>query len=477
MNRALALAALLAATAGCAVGPEYHRPEVPLPQANRYADVDDKVPEASLGDLAWWEAFRDPALQGLIREAQAGNSDLKIAASRVAQASAFARVTGADLWPQLGASAGASYGRSSRELSPGAVAGDSWSVGLGLSWELDLWGRVRSARDAALAELRASEAVRQGTQVSLVAAVAQAYLELRTLDLELEITRASTEARRGSYEYFANRARGGLGNDLEVNQARADYASAQAGLPSTERAIALKEHQLCLLLGRPPGPIARGATLLGTPMPPQLPAGLPASLLSRRPDVRAAEERAVAAVAQVRVAAASRLPSLSLNGSLALDALSPGSLFGADALAASVGAGLFAPLFQGGRLVAAQDAARANAEAAAEAWRQAVLGALRDVADAAVSKKTLAEVRKAQEVQVASTREAERLARLRLEGGVSSYLEVLDAQRQSYSAEISLARTQRDEILSVVQLYRALGGGWKEETPADRPAAAPPQAP
>ncbi len=201
---------------------------------------------------------------------------------------------------------------------------------------------------------------------------------------------------------------------------------------------------------------------------------MPASLLSRRPDVRAAEAQAEAAVARVRVAAASRLPSLSLNGSLALDALSPGTLFGADALAASVGAGLFAPIFQGGRLVATQDAARAAAEGAAEAWRQSVLGALRDVADAAVSIKALAQVRKAQEVQVASSREAERLARLRLEGGVSSYLEVLDAQRQSYSAEISLARTQRDEILSVVQLYRALGGGWKEEAPADRPVAAPP---
>ena len=473
MNRALALAALLAGTAACTVGPEYRRPDVPLPESSRFADVDPKVKEASLGDLAWWEAFRDPVLQGLIREAQAGNSDLKIAATRVAQAGALARAAGADLWPQLGASAGATYGRASRELSPGAVAGDQWSVGLGLSWELDLWGRVRSARDASLAELRASEAVRQGTQVSLVAAVAQAYLELRALDLELEITRASTEARRGSYEYFANRTSGGLGNDLEVNQARADYASAQASLPSTERSIALKEHQLCVLLGRPPGPIERGAALLGTPLPPQLPAGVPASLLSRRPDVRAAEAQAEAAVARVRVAAASRLPSLSLNGSVALDALSPGTLFGADALAASVGAGLFAPIFQGGPLVATQDAARAAAEGAAEAWRQSVLGALRDVADAAVSIKTLAQVRKAQEVQVASSREAERLARLRLEGGVSSYLEVLDAQRQSYSAEISLARTQRDEILSVVQLYRALGGGWKEETTADRPAAVP----
>jgi multidrug efflux system outer membrane protein len=483
MTRATALAALLLA-AGCAVGPAYRRPDVAVPPALPSVDQDPKKPEASLGDLAWWEAFRDPALQALVREALTNSPDIRVAAARVAQAAALGRVAGADTWPQLNAFGNASYGRESLEVNPLAVKGDRYTVGLGLSWEIDFWGRVRSSRDAATAEFRASEADQQGARVSLVAAVAQAYVELRALDLALEITRASAETRRQSFEYFANRAMGGVGNDLEVNQARADWASVLANIPATEQAIALKEHQICVLLGRPPGPVARGAALTSQPIPPALPAGVPADLLRRRPDLRSLEEQVVAAVARTRVARANRFPTLSLTGSVAFDALSGKSLFGADAVAWSVGGGIFAPIFQGGRLAGIEDAARAGADVAAEVWRQAVVNALREVADAAVSRRLLAEVRKAQEMQVVSTHDAEKIARVRLEGGVSTYLEVLDAQRQSFSAAIALVQTQRDEVLSIVQLYRALGGGWQGEPqgapaspPPPPPAGAPPPAP
>jgi outer membrane protein, multidrug efflux system len=471
ITRLAALAVVL--LAGCKVGPEYRQPALAVPEAIRNADVAPSNKELSLGDLAWWDAFRDPVLQDLVREALTNSPDIKVAAARIAQANAQARVLGADLYPQVNLTASGSYGRESLEVNPFAQKGDRWTGAVGVSWELDLWGRVRSAKDVGLADLRASEAAQLGARVSLVAAVAQAYVELRALDLELEVTTSTAQTRRESFEYFSNRALGGVGNDLEVNQARADWASTLAQIPATQQSIAQKEHQISLLLGRVPGPIARGAALRAQPLPPELPTGVPAALLRRRPDLRELEEQVASAVARIRVAKANRFPTLTLGGSIGLDALSTKDLFSANAVAASVGGGLLLPLFQGGRLAATQDAAEANADATAELWRQGVLNALREVADAAVAYKRLGEVRKAQEMQVTSTRDAEMIAKVRLEGGVSTYLEVLDAQRQSFTAAIALVQTQRDEVLSVVQLYRALGGGWQEQS---GPNAPPPMA-
>ncbi|MGC3998220.1 MAG: TolC family protein [Anaeromyxobacter sp.] len=253
MNRLLALAAL-AGLAGCVVGPAYKRPDLQLPETHRFGEQSQQAPEASLADLKWWEIVRDPVLQQLIREALAGNPDLKVASTRVVQSAALARAAGAELWPRLDAFGNVSYGRESLQVNPLAETGDRYGLGVGLSWELDLWGKVRSAREASLADLRASEGFRDAARASLVAAVAQAYIELRALDLQLDITRAAAEARRGSLELVENRARGGVGNDLEMNQARADWANAEAAIPATERAIALQEHRLCILLGRTPGP-------------------------------------------------------------------------------------------------------------------------------------------------------------------------------------------------------------------------------
>jgi multidrug efflux system outer membrane protein len=457
----LSLAVLL--LAGCSVGPAYQRPTAPASDAFRYADVKEA---ASIADLPWWQLFKDPTLEGLIRKALEQNQDLALAAARVQESRAVARGAAGPLWPQVGVSASGAYGQPSKRTTPGATAGGDWGLDAAVSWELDLWGRVRSSRDQAEALAIASEEDRRGVVLALVSGVAQAYLELRSLDLQLQVAQANGVLRKNTVDLFEAKARGGVASDLEVEQARADQAVTAAAVPATERLIALKENELSVLLGRAPGPIERGLDLVATPLPPALPAGVPASLLERRPDLRSAEQVAIAATAGARVATADRFPRLSLAGVLGLGAPSLSSLFTADALRWSVGGGLFAPIFQGGQLKANQDAAVARVDQAAAGWRQAVLLALREVSDAAVGVKKFAAVREQNEIEVKATTSAARLAMLRYEGGVSSYLEVLDAQRRQFSSETSLVESRRSELVSVVQLYRSLGGGWQEAAPA-----------
>jgi multidrug efflux system outer membrane protein len=450
---------LVLAGAACTVGPKYHRPSVPAPAEYRTVEL---APEegASVGDLPWWEVYGDPALQLLIQEALQNNQDLALAAARVLEAGALVGVSKADLWPQLSAQAQASRGRESREVVPGAPTQNLFSGSLTVSWELDVWGRVRNARDAALADLLATEESRRGVVIGLVASVVSAYWQLRELDLELEIARRNTESRQGTVDLFETRLRGGLGNELELNLAVADLSVTAAAIPDTERQIAFAEHQLCVLLGRPPGPIERGG-----PLPagvPELPLGVPASLLQRRPDLVAAEQAIVAATKRVGVAVADRLPRIALFGSVSLDSVEASELFTSDAGAWSIAGNLFAPLFQGGRLAALEDAARARLEQSVAGYRSTVLVALREVSDASVGYRTLQGVIAQLRRQVDATTAAERLARMRYEGGVANYLEVLDAQRQSYDAQLSHARTQLQQQLYGVQLYRALGGGWQE---------------
>jgi multidrug efflux system outer membrane protein len=457
---------LVVALAACAVGPSYHRPELPIRETYRV-----EVPAqqgATIADLPWWEVYRDPVLQQLLREALQNNQDLALAAARVQEAGAFVGISKADLWPQLAAQLDASWGRSSLEVFPGSLVPNGGATGrftaaLGLSWELDIWGRVRNSRDAALADLLSTEEGRRSVVLGLVASVASTYWQLRELDLELEIAQRNTAARQGTVDLFQQRSSGGVGNDLEVNQGQADLAVTAAAIPDTERQIALVEHQLCVLLARPPGPIERGEAL-PTEVAPELPVGVPAALLQRRPDLVAAEQSLIAATHRVGVAVADRLPKLSLVGSVGLDSSSLGNLFKADAATWSIGGSLLAPIFQGGRLAALEDAARARMEQAVAAYRSAVLVALREVTDAAVSYRKMEAVLVQVQLEVKATAAAERLARMRYDGGVASYLEVLDSQRQSYGAELSLARAQLARLLYAVQLYRALGGGWQQPT-------------
>jgi multidrug efflux system outer membrane protein len=456
-------ALLVLSVAGCRVGPSYRRPDLPVPEAYR-ADIPPEQ-AASIADLPWWEMHRDPVLQGLIREAIQNNQDLALAAARVVEAGALVGVSRADLFPQLAAQADAARGRPSREILPGAETDDRFGLSLGLTWELDIWGRIRNAADAARADLLATEEGRRAVVLGLVASVASSYLQLRELDLELEIAQRNTVSRQGTVELFRARADGGVGNDLELNQARADLAVTAAAIPDTERQIALVEHQLCVLLARPPGPIERGDALPDAAGP-ILPSGVPAALLQRRPDLLAAEQSLVAATHRVGVARADRLPRLALTGSVGLDSLDAGTLFTGDAAAWSIGASLFAPLFQGGRLASLEEAARARMEGSIAAYRSAVLTALREVSDAAVGYRKLEAVLAEVDRQVEATVAAERLARMRYEGGVADYLEVLDSQRQSYGAELTQARTRLARLLYAVELYRALGGGWQEPVQA-----------
>ena len=458
VNRSLVAGAALAAAA-CSFAPEYKRPEAGVPAEFRYAQPKEA---ASIADLPWWQVFKDPTLQDLIRAAIVSNQDLVLAAARVDEARAFVGIAKADFYPQISAQVDGAYARPlSKEFLPGATWGGRYSGSANMSWELDLWGRIRNSRDAALSDLLATENGRRAILLSLVSGLAQAYLELRELDLELEIARSNTEVRKGTLDLFDARARRGIASDLEVNQAKSDLAVTTAAIPETEFQIAIKEHQICVLLGRAPGPIPRGRPLVDTPLPPEIPMGVPAQLLERRPDVLAAEQGVIGAGHRVGVAVANRLPTLSLSGFIGLQAGTASNIFTADAVAGSIGGGIFAPIFQGGRLASEEEASRARLDQSVAAYRKTVEVALQEVADAAIGIRKLREARVAHDDQVKAITVAARLATLRYQGGVSSYFEVLDAQRQLFDAQLTFARSQRDELTSVVQLYRALGGGWQ----------------
>jgi len=474
VTRQLAALSLLSLSA-CAVGPKYQRPEVEVPQAFRYTVSAEEA--ASIADLAWWEMYRDPILQGLIEEALRNNQDLRYAAARVTEARALVGVSAADFYPQIGLGATGNYGQqNAKNYAPGQGASGSWNVNVGMSWEIDIWGRVRNANDAAKADLMSTEEFRRGVVLSLVADVAQTYAELMELDVELDVARRNTVTRQGTVDLFTKRSLGGVGNDLEVNQARADLAVTAAAIPATERLIALKESQMGVLLGRPPGPVPRGKVPVQQ-IAPKMPMGVPAALLERRPDVRRTEDRVMAATSLVGVAIADRLPKLSLEGIIGLAGPSLATTFASNGFFGTIGGALLAPIFEGGRLASKEEAAWASLEQAVALYRQQVITAWREVNDAAVSVVKLGEVATQQEAQVVASKNAERLARLRYEGGVSAYLEVLDAQRSLFNSELTLAQTNRDQLVAMVQLYRALGGGWQDQGPSAAAAKPSPSGP
>jgi multidrug efflux system outer membrane protein len=413
--------------------------------------------------------FQDDVLASLLREAVANNQDLAIAVARVAAARASAGVARADLFPHLEAQLDATRTRSSREVvSFGESTRWDYRAAIAASWELDLWGRLRRGHEAALAEYAASEEGRRAALVTLVGDVAEAYFDLRELDLELEITRETTETRRKTSELFARRLEQGVSSDLETAQASADLAAASAAVHEVERRLGQQEHLLSFLLGRNPGPVARGSAIGSVALPPDVPAGLPASLLERRPDVRAAEAEVVAANARVGVARAEFFPRVSLTGLLGLESDDLNDLLDENAKMGSGAASLVAPLFQGGRLRANERVAVARWQEAVAEYRKAAQSAFRDVADQLVAIRRLRESRVEMERLVAALRQSVSLSTSRYENGLSSYFEVLDAQRRLLPAQIELARTKRDQYVALVRLYRALGGGWQAPCPPVR---------
>lgn len=444
--------------AGCSLGPDFSRPAVVEPevyQENRAGE--------SIANLPWWEVFDDPVLKEFISTALEQNQDVRIAAYRVEEAIAALGFTRAEQFPAFGIGAGAGRAASSeqREGIPGTIGSD-FSVYANVSWEIDLWGRLRRSTESARAELLATEFARQGVTISIVAAVADLYFQLRDLDSRLDISRRTLQSRRDSLQLIRTRFKGGIVSELDVRQAEIEEATAAAAVPVFERNIVAVENALSVLLARPPGRMARGAPLDAEHVPATVPAGLPAELLNRRPDVREAEERAHAQMARVGIAEALRLPTLTLTGAAGLQSSEWGDLNESDADFWSIGGNLVGPLFEFGRNLRRVEVEKARTEQVILRYESIVLNAYRDVDDSLTALRTGAVEYEARRRQVESARAAARLSRARYDGGVTSYLEVLDSERSLFSAELLASSTLQQRYAALVQLYKALGGGWQQ---------------
>ncbi|HYR45397.1 MAG TPA: efflux transporter outer membrane subunit, partial [Thermoanaerobaculia bacterium] len=420
---------------------------------------------ASLADQPWWEVFDDESLKSLIDEALRNNFDVRAAVSRVEEFRARAGIARSELFPQVGYQGEWSRSRQSAFVQPGATPVNLYDVNLGLSWEIDLWGRIRRLSEAALAQYLSTREARRGVLLSVVSEVAQAYFELRELDAQLEIARRTTEAFQGTYDLFNRRLGGGVASQLEVSRAEAALGPSAAAIPNLERQIVAQENLLSFLLGRNPGPIPRGKSLTEQALPPEVPAGLPSTLLERRPDLRQAEQQLISANANVGVAMASFFPRITLTSSFGGVSPEVSGLFQAGKTW-SVAAGLTGPLFQGLRLKNQYDVNVAQWEQAKIQYESAVTNAFGEVSTALVAHEKLAEVEKRQARSVAAYQEAVRIANLRYVAGLSSYVEVLDSQQQLFPAENALAQARFSRLSNFVQLYKALGGGWNTEDPA-----------
>jgi outer membrane protein, multidrug efflux system len=467
MRRSRGLATVLVIVgwlAGCTVGPDYKRPEVLLPADWR----NGSEARDSLGDLGWWELFKDPALHELISTAVVANRDVQIAVARVLESRAQLGVARAAQFPQVNANGSYQYTRPFSKNSPmlqggETFTGDDWQAGMDLTFELDLWGRLRRGTEAARAELLASEETRRAVLMTLVADVARTHFDLLELDRELEIARRTRQTRQVSLDLQRRRFEQGLSTQLDVDRAEAEVAVAAATVPDLERRIAQTENGLSVLLGRNPGPIARGSPLDGQRLPPEVPAGLPSVLLERRPDIRQAQQTLVAANARIGVAKAEYFPQVSLTGLFGVESVSLSDLFTKGSRFWSIGPTMTVPIFTAGRVSNTVKGFEARQQQAAIQYLQAIQQAFREVEDALVFHRKAREIRTERERRAAANRRALSLANLRYERGLSTQLEVLDAERQLFSAELDLASTTRDQLGAVVQLYKALGGGWQSQ--------------
>ena len=454
----LSLLAALILFASCTVGPNYQRPTVTVP--DHYNGTTTSTDAASIADAAWFDVFRDPTLRSLVDEALRNGFDVRIAAARVEQARARYGIAGSQRYPTVGYNALYEYGHTSEFASPSDKTGGIIVANANVGWEADLWGRIRRLNEAARADYLATEEARRGVLLSLIAEVASAYFDLRELDAQLAIARRNTAAFQNTADLFRRRAEGGTASGLDTSRAEALLATESAQIPLLERAIVAKENQLSLLLGRTPGAIPRGLALDEQPLPPAVPAGLPSALLLRRPDIRQAEQLLVAANADIGVAEAAFYPTLNLTGLLGGQSPELATLLGGGHTW-SIQAGLFGPIFNAGRLRNQRRVAVAQFDEARTIYERAITAALGDVSTELVTYEKLAEAEALRARAVDADRNAVRLATLRYDSGFSAYFEVLDAQEQLLAAETNLAQTRRDRLVALVDLYRALGGGWE----------------
>jgi len=470
-----ALILVVTLASGCRMGPDYQRPQTPAPPAHRF--FDGPAEAQSLADSPWWVVVKDPKLQALIREAILNNLDLRIATARVAEARAQYGIARSFLFPEVGVAAGYSAQQVSRLSEPpqGTAAGktyQNYSAGFPVSWEIDLFGRIRRGKEASFALYLATEEGRRAALITLVADVGSTYLFLRELDLQLEVAKRTLRTNEETVVYYQKRLDGGVSNRLEVDRAIANRSRTAVVIPQLEQQIAVAENALCLLLGRTPGPIDRGGVLTEDYVAPAVPVGLPAALLERRPDVLAAEQQLIAANANIGVAKSLFYPTISLTGILGTISGEFSNLLKADSNIWQVSPSLFSPIFQGGRIRRQNDAAWARFDQAAAQYQKAALNSYREVANALVTVKKLAEARVELEGGVTSLKNASALSRSRYDAGLASYLEILNADQQLFDQELQLAQVRGEEMRAFVELYRALGGGWQVE-PAPTPSPTP----
>jgi len=464
LSRAVLALAIASLTAGCAaVGPNYERPTMPIPAQYRF--VEGAAQAQSLADSPWFQVFDDPALQTLVREALTNNLDVMLAVARVEEARARAGVAKSFLYPQV--DGGVTYGvrqASNSQAQDGSTREDtthqSGSYGFQLSWEIDLFGKLRRQHEASLALLLASDQARRGVLVTLVGDVASNYFLLRELDLQLEIARQTLRLNDETVTYFQNRLDGGVSNRLELDRIQALRAQTAAAIPLIEQQIAITENNLSLLLGRAPAPITR-ERLADVDAPPAIPAGLPASLIERRPDVAQAEQLLVAANADIGAAKALFFPTISLTGFLGGVSGDLTRFLGGDGAVWSVGAGLLQPVFQAGRLRRNLEVMQARYDEALALYRKAALNGYREVANTLVTIQKLAEVRVQRQVGVTALVDASDLSRSRYDSGLASYIEILTADQDLFQQQLLLAQVRGAELRARAELYRTLGGGWQ----------------
>ena len=447
-------AACIGLLTACTVGPRYQRPPVTAPDNYRY-QIPAPAAATTLGDEKWWQVFQDEELQKLIRAALAQNYDVRVAATRILQAQAQVGIRRADQFPTINGSAG----YSSQRL-PGFGFNTIQLQGL-LSWDIDFWGKYRRATEAARANLLAFDWNRQEVISTLVMNVAMAYFELRELDLELEIAQRTLTARQQSLQLTETLANGGAAALLDVRQAEQLVQTAAETIPDTQRLIGQQEDLISILLGENPHDIPRGRKLVEQPLPLTIPAGLPSTLLERRPDIRQAEQQLIAANAEIGVARAAFFPSLPLTANGGVQSVNFANLFTPGAGAWTLTAPITQPLFNAGRLRSNLKLAEALEQQSVLTYQQTIQGAFRQVSDALIGFNKFREFREHQQLLTNSARDAARLSELRYSGGATSYLEVLTSETNAFSAELNLARSQLNERLSLVQIYNALGGGWQ----------------
>lgn len=463
----LMMTAVLAAS--CAVGPDYQRPDAGSGDRYRMALEAEDIP--SLANLQWWELLRDEHLQQLVRQALKDNRDLQRAAAMVDEYQARAFIAKSDYLPGAALSANApSFGRKTIFLFPGFANPFNYYLQGNLSWEIDIWGRVRRSNEAARADLLSKEENRRAVVLQLVSGVAESYFDLLQFDMQLDIAKRTLQSWDESVKIAQARLRQGMTSKLDADQFEAERANAAARTAEIERQMVQTENLLSVLLGRKPGVIVRGRKLTEQVMPPAVPAGLPSELMQRRPDILAADQQMAAATARIGVAKAERFPKLTLTGLLGVASPQLSRLFTDPAYFGVAGAGLASPLLNGQALGYQQDAVEAQARQVVAQYEQTVLTAFREVEDALVAVKTAREQSDAQQAQVNALQSALRLAELRYKGGLANYLDVLVARRSLFEAELALTGSRRLHLVSIVQLYKALGGGW---SPGQGPEAAP----